>query len=100
MTRDEELFAEALDLPAADRTAFLDRACAGDRELRARIESLLSGHDAADSFLEESLTARPTLRAEEKPGDVIGRYTLLSKIGEGGCGVVYLAEQKEPVRRR
>jgi len=100
MNRDDEIFGEAIDLPVAERAAFLDRACGGDAALRARVEALLAGHDDAADFLENSRANRPPLRAEEKPGDVIGRYTLLRKIGDGGCGVVYLAEQTEPVRRR
>jgi serine/threonine protein kinase len=101
MIRDDEIFGEALDLTGAERATFLDRACAGDAALRARVEALLAGHDAAGAFLGQAAVERPqpTL-PEEKPGDVIGRYTLLKKIGEGGCGVVYLAEQTEPVRRR
>ena len=101
MIRDDEIFGEALDLIGAERSTFLDRACAGDAALRARVEALLAGHDAAGAFLGQAAVERPqpTL-PEEKPGDVIGRYTLLKKIGEGGCGVVYLAEQTEPVRRR
>ena len=100
MNRDDEIFSEALDLPAAQRDAFLDRACAGDTAQRARIVALLAGHAAAAGFLEQSLVEPPAALPEERPGDVIGRYTLIKKIGEGGCGVVYLAEQKEPVRRR
>ena len=100
MTRDDEIFGEAIDLPVADRAAFLDRACAGDPALRARVAALLTGHETADDFLQDSAVARPAALPEEKPGDVLGRYTLLKKIGEGGCGVVYLAEQNEPVRRR
>ncbi len=100
MNRDDDIFSEALDLPAAERAAFLDRACAGDGALRDRVAALLAGHDEAAGFLEKSPVERAAARADENPGDVIGRYTLIKKIGEGGCGVVYLAEQKEPVRRR
>ena len=99
MNRDDEIFADALDLPAASRVAFLERTCDGDSALRARVEALLAGHDQADGFLEVTPVDRPAPRPEEKPGDVIGRYTLVRKLGDGGCGVVYLAEQKEPVRR-
>ncbi|HVT73034.1 MAG TPA: serine/threonine-protein kinase, partial [Lacunisphaera sp.] len=98
MNRDEEIFAAALELPAATRVAWLANACAGDAALQSRIEALLAGHSAAADFLEHPLVERPVL-PEEKPGDRIGRYTLVRKIGDGGCGVVHLAEQHEPVRR-
>ncbi len=98
MNRDDEIFAAALELPVATRTAWLANACAGDAALQSRIEALLAGHSAAADFLERPLVERPVL-PEEKPGDRIGRYTLVRKIGDGGCGVVHLAEQHEPVRR-
>lgn len=101
MNQDDEIFASALELPAAERAVFLDRACAGDPARRARVAALLAGHDAATHFLEDSPVVRPdpVPLPEEKPGDVLGRYTLVRKIGDGGCGVVYLAEQREPLRR-
>src|SRR6266404_4198680 len=89
-----------------ERAAYLDKACAGQSELRRRIEDLLAADDQAAGFLEnpQAGAARPTVRLnlppEEQPGERIGRYKLLQKIGEGGCGVVYMAEQEEPVRRR
>lgn len=100
MNRDAEIFAEAIELPAAERPAFLARVCGDDSALRERVELLLSGFAAAGRFLENSPVERPSPPAEDMAGGVIGRYTLVRKIGEGGCGVVYLAEQHEPVRRQ
>src|SRR4051812_6927509 len=99
MNREDEIFAEALDLPPAERDAFLDRACAGHATLRTRVATLLASHAAAAGFLERSPQPRPAPHAADQPGDRIGRYTLTRELGAGGCGVVYLAEQTEPVRR-
>src|SRR5439155_3832971 len=111
--RERELFLAALEKSAAERAAFLDAQCASDVALRERVEALLHEQEEVGSFLETPALsgARPvaatgpggTVLIEavtEKPGDRIGRYKLLQKIGEGGCGIVYMAEQEEPVRRR
>src|SRR5712675_1306066 len=102
--RDIEVFTEAIQLPIEQRVAFLDRVCAGDQELRRRIEALLKSNDRAGAFLEQPPEVvgegRAKAAAGEKPGDRVGRYKLLQQIGEGGCGVVFMAEQEEPVRRR
>src|SRR5258708_2130745 len=113
--REVAIFSAALELPASQRAAYLQEACADDPALRLRLEALLRVHEEAIPFLEnpaagapESPTAaeapdatvRLSTSTADKAGDRIGRYKLLQQIGEGGCGVVYMAEQEEPVRRR
>src|SRR5262249_49519695 len=106
---EQKLFDHALHCPSPEaREAYLDSACGQNGALRRRIEALLYAVENADDFLERpptALEANPdaTMTAvglSEKPGDRIDRYKLLEEIGEGGCGIVYMAEQDEPVRRR
>jgi serine/threonine protein kinase len=100
---EQTLFAEALErTDPQDRAAFLDEACQCDPALRGRLERLLAQHQRAGSFLESSpVTSAPTINEPpETPGTVIGPYKLLEQIGEGGFGVVFMAEQMQPVRRR
>jgi eukaryotic-like serine/threonine-protein kinase len=109
-TRPRDLFLAALEKSPGERAAFLDNACGGNNKLRAEVEELLREHEQLGDFLATpafSDTTRSTLAittgmlaVSEKAGDKIGRYKLLQKIGEGGCGIVYMAEQEEPVRRR
>ncbi|MFT3780363.1 MAG: protein kinase, partial [Nibricoccus sp.] len=104
LSDDAQLFNAALAMPLEERNGFITRACGSDAERRKRVEELLHAHEQSSDFLEEPLTNRlkpaRALAAEIKTGDHIGPYTIVQKIGEGGCGAVYEAEQLEPVRRR
>ncbi|MFO1475688.1 MAG: serine/threonine-protein kinase [Verrucomicrobiota bacterium] len=106
--REEALFRVAVELaPGPARRVFLDQVCAGDADLRGRLEALLAAHGQPE---EPSPAVAPAAKAtikldfadapDEAVGQTLGRYKLLERLGEGGCGVVYVAEQTEPVRRR
>ena len=100
---ERELFEAALALPPHGRDPFLEAACAGDTALRERVEDLLLQHaDFACRADLKSAPQEPTGAYQplrEGPGTLVGPYKLLQKIGEGGFGVVYMAEQERPVRR-
>jgi len=105
----ETIFTEALALPAGERRGFVERACRGDAVAVERMIGLLRGYEENSGFLETPLVgndAAPgpgdgtTPAYELQRGDRIGHYKLLERIGEGACGVVYMADQEQPVRRR
>ena len=101
---EKSIFLAAIErIPPEQWPAFLEKACAGDDALRARVEHLLSAQAKMGSFHEapRSLPVSTVgLSRVERPGDQIGPYKLLQEVGQGGMGVVYLAEQLEPVRRK
>ncbi len=98
----ETVFLSALEKGSAEeRAAYLDRACQGDPQLRQEVDRLLNAHPQVGSFLQSPLLAgtAENLPNREGPGAIIGPYKLLQKIGEGGMGTVYMAQQEEPIRR-
>ncbi|MCF7763258.1 MAG: protein kinase [Verrucomicrobia bacterium] len=102
---EQEIFFEAIEIQSADaRDAYLRGACGHDVALRRKLDQLLAEHYSSDSLLAgpavEDITALEEKPLSEGPGTVIGRYKLLQQIGEGGMGVVYMAEQTEPVTRK
>ena len=103
--KEKEIFVEAEGISdPTEQCLFLDRACDGDTGLRERVQRLLSAHDEGEDFIPMDPSEETRVSNEPAPregeGSVIGRYKLLQNIGEGGCGVVYMAEQQQPVVRR
>src|SRR5262245_33684116 len=100
---EKSIFLAAIEIQStAARDAFLEEACAGNPALRTEVEALLQAHEQPQRLLDVPPAPAPTKDEpiQEFPGAVIGPYKLLQQIGEGGFGVVYMAEQTEPVRRK
>ena len=113
----DAIYFAARELPSADRPDFLAQACAGDDELQQRVKQMLAVSAEAEAFITDlpdddsedrtsdngsakSLKLALAEAPDEAVGQTLGRYKLLERVGEGGCGVVYVAQQTEPVRRR
>ena len=100
-----EIFSTALELSSPEeRAKYLDKACGNNADLRQRVERMLDANPDMGAFMEApALDIDATIDVPEiveRPGTLIGRYKLLQEIGQGGFGVVFLAEQREPVVRK
>jgi serine/threonine protein kinase/WD40 repeat protein len=110
VSRVEEVFLAAVEkLDPVQRAMYLDAACSGDEDLRRRVETLLAAQPQVGQFLESPVNLEPTgvyldreskLESTASIGDRVGPYKLLERIGEGGMGEVWVADQQEPIKRR
>ncbi len=103
---EETLFEALSQLSEPERSELLQKACGGDAALRQRLEVLLDAYDRSSKFMAQPVSPKMpessglAIPLSERLGDQIGPYKLIQQIGEGGMGMVYLAEQTAPVRRR